>query len=236
MALVTFGSFEQAIEEDGKTRVRERYTVSAPLAGKVKRIALKAGDEVTLDTALATIEPGMPSFLDVRTERELSERLGAAEATKLRAAAVVDRAQATLEKARADLERTRKLAASGFVSPAQFEQAELSFNANARELEVAKQADHTAEHELAVAHAALMRMRQASNSNPSGCQRSNHNPAGSQLGGALAGGRPSTASAAGSETVVGLGTPLLEIGDPADLEAVVDVLSIDAVQISKGQR
>ncbi|HSF47777.1 MAG TPA: HlyD family efflux transporter periplasmic adaptor subunit [Burkholderiales bacterium] len=236
VALVTFGRFEQAIEEDGKTRVRERYTVSAPLAGKVKRIALKAGDEVTLDAVLATIEPGMPSLLDVRTERELSERLGAAEAAKLRAAAVVDRAQATLEKARADLERTRKLAASGFVSPAQFEQAELSFKVNTRELEVAKQADHAAEHDVAVARAALMRVRQASSTNPSGRQTPNHNPAGRnwEVRSPVAGRVLRVLQE--SEAIVGVGTPLLEIGDPADLEVVVDVLSSDAVQIQQGAK
>ena len=98
VAQVTHGSFQQVIEEDGKTRVRERYVVSAPVAGKLQRIALKVGDEVKPGMLLGVIEPAASALLDARAERELSARVGAAEASQARADASVARAQSSLEK------------------------------------------------------------------------------------------------------------------------------------------
>ncbi|MCL4471999.1 MAG: efflux transporter periplasmic adaptor subunit, partial [Gammaproteobacteria bacterium] len=165
---ITRGRFEQIIEEDGKTRVRERYVVSAPLAGELQRIRFKAGDPVTAGMTLAVIDPGAPALLDVRSERELTERLGAAEAARLRAAAAVERARAALDKSRADLERTRKLAEKGFVSASQLEQAELETKTNTRELEAAKYAGQAAAHDVAMARAALLHGRGGAAGRPSG--------------------------------------------------------------------
>lgn len=224
VAEVARGHFEQTVEDDGKTRVRERYVVSAPLAGKLRRIELKAGDEISRGALLAVIEPSIPALLDVRTEQELTERLGGAEASKQRSASAVARAQATLEKSRADLTRARKLAAGGFVSPTQVEQAELEEKVNARELEAAQHADHAAGHDVAVARAALLRLRQEAAGKPSGRRWEVRAPvSGSVL-----------KVVQESEAAVAVGAPLLEVGDPADLEVVVDVLSTDAVQIRPG--
>lgn len=228
IADVTRGSFEQVIEDDGKTRVRERYVVSAPLAGKLQRIALKAGDPVTAGMVLAVIDPSSPVLLDVRTERELTERLGAAEATRLRATATVERARATLDKSRADLERTRKLAAKGFVSAAQLEQAELEARISLRELEAARYADHAAAHDVSVAHAALLQVRDGaagrSTGKPSARRWEVRTPVAGQI----------LRVEQESEATVAVGAPLLEVGQPAELEVVVDVLSTDAVQIRPG--
>lgn len=220
-AEVTRGAYQQVIEEDGKTRVRERYVISAPLAGKVNRIALKAGDVVEKDQIVATLSPNSPALLDARSVQELTERVGAAEAAKSRASAEVARVQATLERARADLSRVKKLAAGGFVSPTQLEQTELALKVNQRELEAARQAVHVAEHDVATARAALLQSR---NGSASGRHWEVRAPvAGSVL-----------KVAQESEGVVALGTPLLEIGNPADMEIVADVLSSDAVQIKPG--
>lgn len=220
-AEVTRGAYQQVIEEDGKTRVRERYVVSAPLAGKVNRIALKAGDAVEKDQVIATLSPNSPALLDARSVQELTERVGAAEAAKSRATAEVARIQATLVKARADLSRVKKLAAGGFVSPTQLEQTELALKVNQRELEAAHQAVHVAEHDIATARAALLQSR---NGSASGRQWEVRAPvAGSVL-----------RVVQESEGVVALGVPLLEIGNPADMEIVADVLSSDAVQIKPG--
>lgn len=224
VAEVTRGHFEQIVEDDGKTRVRERYVVSAPLAGKLRRIELKAGDKVNRGALLALIEPSIPALLDVRTERELTERLGAAEAGKQRSAATVARAQATLDKSRADLARARKLAASGFVSPTQVEQAELELKVNVRELEAAQFAEHAAGHDVETARAALMRAREGTSGKPSGRRWEVHSPVAGQVLKVIQ----------ESETAVAIGAPLLEIGDPADLEVVVDLLSTDAVQVRPG--
>ena len=85
VAEVTRGRFEQTIDEDGKTRVRERYVVSAPLAGRVQRITLKAGDAVARGDVVAIMHPAAPPLIDARAERELEERIGAAQATLARA-------------------------------------------------------------------------------------------------------------------------------------------------------
>lgn len=224
VAEVMRGHFEQVIEDDGKTRVRERYVVSAPLAGKLQRITLKVGDAVTAGMVLAAIDPSSPALLDVRTERELTERVGAAEATRLRAAATVERARAALDKSRSDLERTRKLAAQGFVSAAQLEQVEFETKINLRELEAARYADHAAAHDVAVARAALLQVREGTAGKPSGRRWEVRTPVAGQV----------LKVVQESEATVAVGAPLLEVGQPAELEVVVDVLSTDAVQIKPG--
>lgn len=90
VAQVARGRFEQTIDEDGKTRVRERYVVSAPLAGRVERIALKAGDAVAAGAVIATMHPTAPPLLDARIERELEERIGSAQAAFARAGTAVE--------------------------------------------------------------------------------------------------------------------------------------------------
>lgn len=223
VATVTQGMFEQSIDEDGITRVRQRYTVSAPLAGMLQRLPWKAGDAVTQGTHLATILPTAPPLLDVRTERELTARLGAAEATQGRAVAEVARAQAMLEQARADVQRVRQLAARGLVSTQQREQAELAFTAASRDLEAARQAEHAASHDVEVARAALLHLR-------------------GEAGEASAAPWHIYAPIRGqvlkvwqeSAGVVAAGTPLLDIADASDLEVVVDVLTTEAARILPG--
>ena len=224
VAEITRGPFEQVIEDDGKTRVRERYVVSAPLAGKLQRITLKAGDAVTAGMVLAAIDPSSPALLDVRTERELTERVGAAEATRLRAAATVERARAALDKSRSDLERARKLAAQGFISAAQLEQAELETQISTRELEAARYAGQAAAHDVSVARAALLQVRDGAAGKPSGWRWEVRTPVAGQVLKVMQ----------ESESIVAVGAPLLEVGQPAELEVVVDVLSTDAVQIKTG--
>lgn len=227
LAEVREGPFEQTIEEDGKTRVRERYVVSAPLAGKMQRITLKAGDAVKAGDILAVIAPSAPALLDARTERELGERVGSAEASKQRATAEVARARASLDKSSADLERALKLAEKNFISASALEQAALAVKLNQRELEAAKYGEQAAEYEVAVARAALFRLRQeASGKNPAGQNWEVHTPVAGKVLKVLQ----------ESESVVSVGTPLLEIGQPTELEVVVDVLSSDAVQIPPGAK
>ncbi len=221
---VTRGPFEQVIEDDGKTRVRERYVVSAPLAGKLQRITLKAGDAVTAGMVLAVIDPSSPALLDVRTERELTERVGGAEAARLRAAATVERARAALDKSRSDLERTRKLAVKSFISAAQLEQVELEAKISLRELEAARYAEQAAAHDVAVARAALLQVRDGTAGKASARRWEVRTPVAGQVLRVIQ----------ESEATVAVGAPLLEVGQPADLEVVVDVLSTDAVQIKPG--
>ncbi len=224
VASVVRGPFQQTVEEDGKTRVRERYVVSAPLAGHLLRIQLKEGDPISRNKLLAVMVPGAPALLDVRTERELQERLGAAEDERLRAGASVERAKAALDQAKADIERTHQLAKEGLVSPAQLERDELDLKLRSREMEAAQFEDNVAEHQVELARAALLRAQQGAGAHPVNERLEIRSPVPGRVLRVLQ----------ESEGMVALGTPLLEIADPSDLEVVVDVLTTDAVQIRPG--
>ncbi|MBA5604131.1 efflux RND transporter periplasmic adaptor subunit [Duganella sp. FT3S] len=220
VASITRGPFEQTIDEEGKTRVRERYVVSAPLAGRVARSGYKPGDTVAAGQALAVLTPLAPALIDARTQQQLAERVGGAEAARARAQAGMARAQAALRKSESDLARVQKLSKEGFLSPAQLEQADLDLQLARRDLDATRQAVHVADHDLATARAALQLSR---------------------------GGTPGEtwtvrAPVAGtvlkvlqeSEGSVILGTPLVELGNPSDIEIVANVLSADAVRIQPG--
>ena len=221
---VTRGRFEQTVDDDGKTRVRERYTVSAPLAGTLLRTSLKAGDSVELGSILASIVPNPSPLLEPRTRQELEQRLGAAEARKMHAAAAVERAQANLDQARADLERTRPLAAKGVVPPSKLDRDEILARIGARELEAARFEAHAAEHDMELARAALDMTTDNAEQRTAGKVWDIRSPVSGRVLRVLQ----------KSEASVAIGTPLLEIGDPRDIEIVVDVLSSDAVQIEPG--
>lgn len=222
--LVTRGEFRRTIDEDGKTRVRERYVVSAPLAGQLLRIELKPGASVAAGTVLATLVPSAPTLLDARTERELAERVGAAEAEQQRAGAAVERSRVALEQAKADVARAAKLAGQGFTSKENLERAEREVELKSKDQELAQFTEHVAKHQVALARAAQSRARQDAG------------------GGAALQRWPLASPVAGqvlrvvqeSEAVVPLGAPLIEIGDPHDLEAVIDVLTADAASIREG--
>jgi HlyD family secretion protein len=221
---VTRGRFEQTIDEDGKTRVRERYTVSAPLAGTLLRISLNAGDSVELGSVLASIVPNPSPLLEPRTRQELEQRLGAAEARKMHAAAAVERAQANLDQAKADLERTRPLAAKGVVPPSKLDRDEILARIGTRELEAARFGAHAAEHEVELARAALDMTTDNAEQRSAGKTWDIRSPVSGRVLRVLQ----------KSEASVAIGTALLEIGDSRDIEVVVDVLSSDAVQIEPG--
>jgi HlyD family secretion protein len=219
------GRFEQTVEDDGKTRVRERYIVSAPIAGRMERVELDPGDRIERGQVLAVLHPMVPALLDARTEAELRERVGAAEASLARASTAVERSRATLVKSKADLERTRALASRDFVSAAQVERDELAVSVNTRELEAVQFEQHAAQHQLELARAALARSR-------TGWQmgRGESLEIRSPVAGVV------FRLLQEHEAAVSIGTGLVELGDPRGLEIVVDVLSSDAVQIPAGAR
>lgn len=224
VAPVTQGRFEQTVDEDGKTRVRERYVVSAPLAGRVLRIQLKEGDAIGRGALLAVMLPAAPALLDVRTEQELKERLAAAADEARRTKAVVERATAALKQARIDFNRSRELARERLVPPAQLERDELNVTLRRKDLEAAEFEDRVAGHQVEVARAALLQVRKGIDPGAAPDRLEIRSPVAGRVLRVLQ----------ESEAVVALGTPLLEIADPSDLEVVVDVLTTDAVQIAPG--
>jgi len=220
LAQVERGVFEQTVSDDGKTRVRERYTVFAPLAGRLERIRLKAGDPVEKGQVVALLTPVAPALLDARSVRELGARVGAADAQQLRAKAEVARVMAQRDQAQSDFDRQAKLFKDGFISATAREQAELALRTAERTVEAARFAEDASGHELNQARAALARYK----SGDLGARWEVTSPVkGSVLKVVLE-----------SEGAVALGAPLLELADARSLEAVVDVLSQESVAIKPG--
>ncbi len=223
-ANVTRGPFRKTVDEDGKTRVRDRYVVSAPVPGRLLRVELKAGAPVEPGTLLARLAPAAPAPLDARTELEYRERLGAAEATRQRAAASIERANVALEQAKAEEARAAKLADQGFTSRQTLDNAQREVELKAKELAAAQFDGHAAEHQVAMAQAALTRYRQDAGGKAPGAVWEIRSPVAGQV----------LRVAQESEAVVAAGAPILEIGDPRALEVVVDVLTADAAAIRPG--
>lgn len=223
-ALVVKGHYEQTIEEDGKTRVKERYTVSSPLSGTLERIQLHAGDAVDDGTVLATIQPVQPPLLDARSRRELSARLAAAQASRLRAETSVEAARVAAAYAKRELSRTRALAKGNAIAQSELDRAELEARARDEELEAAVFGARVARHEVEMARAALAQASGKRDRQHSGQSWQIRSPVHGVVLRVLQ----------QSAGVVNAGTPLLQLADPAALEVVVDVLSTDAVAIQPG--
>jgi len=156
VARASIGAFETTIDEDGKTRLTERYVVSAPLAGRLARISLREGDAVAANAVVATLTPVLSPMLDERSLRELSARLEAARANVERAATRIDRAKVAHQQAQLELKRSEQLAQQGFVAPTKLDNDRLAVTAAQKEVEAAVGDSHVASHELEVARAALL--------------------------------------------------------------------------------
>lgn len=222
MVEIERGDMQVTVDEDGRARVRDRYTVSAPISGRVARIELDAGDGVKEGTVLARIVPLEPPLLDARSKSTAEARVAAALAARGQTQAQIDRAKAALEFAADHSKRTEELVAGKAVGTRELDQARLSKRTAAAELESLRFGARVAEHELAMARAAI--------------ERRGKSGAGEQLDvPAPVDGRVLRLIQE-SEGVVQAGAPLLELGDPRALEIVVDVLTSDAVRIQPGAR
>jgi HlyD family secretion protein len=219
VAYAVRGPMEVTLDEDGDTRVGERFVVSAPVSGRLQRIELEPGDAVVKgQTVVARLAPTAPPLLDPRARAELTAAVAAAGAGVEQARAERDRAATVLERARATLRRQQALSEAGAVSR--------------DDVEAAQTAVATAESVLRAAGMAVARADQEARL------------ARSRLQTPAAGGRlvDVTAPVDGivlrvlreSEAVVPAGEGLLEIGDPQRLEIVADLLSTDAVQVEHG--
>jgi HlyD family secretion protein len=227
LAVAEIGLLRVTLDEEGETRVRDVYTLHAPLRGQLQRITAEVGDVVKAgETQLAQIEPAPPAFLDVRTEAELQAAVEAARAAHNLAAAELNKAKADLTFAEGERARARQLIERRTISQRTLEDAERSYNVAQANLATAEAALKVREHELHQARSRLL-SRQEIRSLREDCEC-----------------MPVTAPVSGvvlqvmrrSEGVVEAGTPLLDIGNPADLEIVVNFLSEDAVRIRPGQR
>jgi len=215
------------LDEEGETRVHDVYTLSAPVAGRVQRIDWHTGDPVTAnETVLAQIEPGDPSFLDPRSEAQARAAIQAAQASRELAAAVVLDAEAQYDFARAEYARMQELITEGSVSKRDLDTAERDYKARRAGLDTARAALQVKNYELELARAQLVSPLQTQGS-PDRCDCI---PITAPVSGSI------LQIADRSERVVREGDTLMAIGDPRDLEIVVDYLSMDAVRIEAGQR
>ncbi|MBX9789958.1 MAG: HlyD family efflux transporter periplasmic adaptor subunit [Pirellulales bacterium] len=246
---VVRGDLEVTVDEEGKTRIKERYTVSAPLGGRLRRIELDPGDEVRAGkTLLAVIEPNDPALLDKREQAEAEARVKAADASLQQATPRLEAARAGLEYAQSEFRRKRTLKERGGITESELEDAELLVRTRSQELKAAEFAVQIAKFELEQAQAALVRSR------PDAADLDDDS---SETEGSL-NNAPSTAAARSaaapvprieirspitgrvlhvleeSAGVVTAGTGLIEVGNPVDLEIEIDVLSSDAVAIKPG--
>jgi len=222
VAAVEEQPFTVIVEEDGRTRVRDRFIVSAPLAGRVPRSMLRAGDVVKVGETLTAITPNISPLLDPRVRQELDARVGAAEAALEEAQALHERAKVLLTRARTDLDRTTQLSQRGVVTITQLERDTFTYQAAERDVLAAALRLHAAEHTLDQARAALKVSGETE-----GAERF---PVSSPIDGKV------LKVIQESEMVVPLGGPLLELGNPADLEVVVDLLTTDAALVREGAK
>ncbi|MDP6450504.1 MAG: efflux transporter periplasmic adaptor subunit, partial [Lentisphaeria bacterium] len=138
LVTVERGAISVTITDEGKTRVKDVFVVSAPVPGLMRRIELEPGDQVTAgETIVARIEPSDPSFLDVRTQAEAQAAVRAAEAAEKYAAAQVRRAEAELDFANAEFARYRGLAERNTVSENDLDAAERRARTSSAALEEA---------------------------------------------------------------------------------------------------
>ena len=162
LAKVVRGEIRETVDQDGKTRLRERYTLSAPLAGRLLRIELDPGDEVTAgETLVASIEPRDPELLDARAVLQAEANVKAAEARLERTTPLLDEAAANLEFAEADLNRAQQARrqSPNSVTTNELENKEMLRRSRAALVRAAEHAHEVAKFELAQAQAALLRSR-----------------------------------------------------------------------------
>jgi HlyD family secretion protein len=213
------GPLQVTVDEEGETRVRERFVISAPVAGRLQRIELEPGDRVVKgDTILARITSVQPSLLDPRTQAELSAALEGARAAAGQARAERERTAAELSRAQSLLARQRELADAGAISRDQLEASETAVRTAQEALRAAEFSVNRAEYDLQVARARLQ-----PSVSPGGPNRTVDLP--SPIDGVV------LKRVRESESVVQAGEPLIEVGDPTRLEVVADFLSTEAVRI-----
>lgn len=225
VASVTRGPLRIEVTDEGRTRVREIFQVSAPVAGRLLRVEAHAGDAVAGGkTVVAYLMPTAPNFLDIRTRAQAEAAVKSAGAARDLAAATLRRAKAELAFAGSDLQRAKTLSGPGIISRADFERAELAYNAAITQIATANAALQAKEFDLQTAKALLI--------DPADATAAQRRQASIAL----------TAPVSGkilrvlheNEATIAAGAPILEVGDPQNIEIVVPLISEEAVKVREG--
>ena len=234
LAIVTTGPMEVTVDDVGKTRVRHIYTVSAPVTGTVLRIShpdghqgisRHVGDLVTADeTVVAVMQPTTPSFIDARSREQLQAEVAAADAGVQQAEADAHRLEAALDFSRTQYQRAQALGRTQSISVQALDKAKFDVDTNEAALASAKaQIDLRRSVRASLAARLIDPSNSIANTDPACCIQIRTPVTGRVL-----------KIIQDSEAVLQAGAPLIEVGDPADLEVVADLLSTDAVRISPG--
>lgn len=219
--LVARGPLTVRVSEEGKTRVRNRYIVAAPVAGKMRRVPLKPGDAVEAGkTPITFIEPVAPPLLDPRARTQAEAVVAMHEASRKRTEASLEAAAAALKLAEAERGRIRSVKKDGTVSDSDRDRIEAEASVKAAEVRAMEFALQINDYELAQARAVLAR--------PDLDTQGNLVEVKSPVSGVV------LAVMQESETIVAPGMQILEIGDPTDIEIEAEILSRDAVAIEAG--
>ncbi|HXG47298.1 MAG TPA: HlyD family efflux transporter periplasmic adaptor subunit [Methylomirabilota bacterium] len=217
------GPLTVSVLEEGKTRIRHRYVISPPLAGLLRRPALRAGDRLEAgQTVVATLETQPAGFLDPRARAQAEAAVAAAEAALNARLAEVERARAAVDLMIKERRRAKELQAGGAVSVQEWDRVDAEATVRERELRATEFAARVAEFELIQARAALLQAQQAVDGTNTLFEIRS----------------PVTGVVLNvfeeSARIVTPGTPLMEVGDPRDLEIEVELLSQDAVGVRPG--
>ena len=234
LAVVTKGPMEVTVDDDGKTHVRHIYTVSAPIAGKVLRISHPSGeggvsrhvgDEVVAnDTVVAVMQPTTPGFVDLRSRQEIEAAVAAADGYVKYTQSEVQRLEAAVAFYRTELARAQALARTQTISAQALDKAKFEVATNEAALASAKAQVEVWQGVRRSLAARLIDPSSAAALNDPVCCVEIRAPVTGRV----------LKIIQESETVVQAGTPLIDIGDPRDLEVVADLLSTDAVEIKPG--
>jgi HlyD family secretion protein len=205
--------------EEGYTRVRERWQLSAPVAGTLARVALEVGDPVEAGAPLLTLHPAEGALLDQASRARIGAEARAAEAERRAARDRQNAARAALTLARSESARIERLHGDGLVSAAERDRARSLALQSAAEAAAAEAMVGAATARIEAAEALLAR---------------GAGKAGEPIVLVAPVGGVVLARPIESEAPVSAGQPLLEVGDPAQLELVIELLSTDAVQVQPG--
>ncbi|MDH3701306.1 MAG: HlyD family efflux transporter periplasmic adaptor subunit [Alphaproteobacteria bacterium] len=226
-AVAERGPLTVTIDDEGETRVKDVYVLSTPVTGRALRIESDVGDQVIAgETIVARIEPIDPTFLDVRTEAQAKAAVQAAEAAKALTEAELEQSQAELTFAKTELERAQRLIKSKTISQRALDDADRNFKKRKAEVARTEAALKMREFELTQAWALLVSPTETQETRGDCDCVSIPAPVSGRVLRILH----------KSAGVVKAGDPLVEIGNPGDLEIVVDLLSSDAVMAEAGQR
>jgi HlyD family secretion protein len=216
-ATVSVGPLLETLDEEGKTRMHDRFVLTATIVGKLRRIELHAGDRVRTGEVVAWIDPAP---IEPRETAVLRARLEFAKALQREADALVRRAQAEHDQAASDLNRSRTLFDQGITSKESLEKVSSVSAGASEQLEAAKSRAQAAAHQVEEATAALMSQPDREQSVPVAVQ--------SPVDGRV------LRLVEQSERVLMPGAPIIEIGHEPKLEIVADFLTADAVKIRPG--